>query len=58
MDEKKKTNVFLNFYKIIKFIDRENIRDIMIWGSLMFLVGIIPAIPVVLNNWSVKGSFN
>ena len=55
MDEKKKTNVFLNFYKIIKFIDGENIRDIMIWGSLMFLVGIIPAIPVALNKRLIDG---
>lgn len=50
MDEKKKLNVFLNFYKIIKYIDRANIKHIVIWGSLMFLVGIIPAVPVALNK--------
>lgn len=46
----KKSNIFLNFYKIIKYIDRRNIKDIIIWGSLMFLAGIIPAIPVALNK--------
>lgn len=46
----KKSNVFLNFYKIIKYIDRENIKDIIIWGNFMFLLGILPTVPVALNK--------
>ena len=46
----KKSNVFLNFYKIIKYIDRENIKDIIIWGNFMFLLGILPTVPLVNSS--------
>lgn len=50
MEENKKLSVFLNFYKVIKYIERKNIKAIVIWGGLMLLVGILPAISVILNK--------
>lgn len=50
MDEKVKSNIILNFYRIIKYIDRDNVKSIVIWGALMFLVGVVPAVPVALNK--------
>lgn len=50
MEENKKLSVFFNFYKVIKYIERKNIKAIVIWGGLMLLVGILPAISVILNK--------
>lgn len=56
MDEKKKnTNVIINFYKTIRYIDRENMKDILLWGGIMFLVGILPTVPVILNRKLIDG---
>ncbi len=55
MEDNKKSNVILNFYKVFKYIERKNIKDIVIWGFLMLLVGILPAIPVALNKRLIDG---
>lgn len=33
MEENKKLSVFFNFYKVIKYIERKNIKAIVIWGG-------------------------
>ena len=45
-----KTNVISNFLKILKYIDKTDIKIILMWNFLMLLISIIPTFSVFLNK--------